>query len=93
VLAVLAAYERRHTMYFRFYSLLHQIDQGVQMNKNCKQLTDERDYLSDQITTMEAQLAVEVAKFNRIHESHISNLMKELKDFTGDDQCSIDERG
>jgi hypothetical protein len=42
---------------------------------------------------MEAQLAVEVAKFNRIHESHISNLMKELKDFTGDDQCSIDERG
>ena len=62
------------------------------MKKNCQQLTDERDYLKDEITTMELELAVEVGKFNRVHESHMSNLMRELKDFITVDQRSIDKR-
>lgn len=62
------------------------------MKKNCQQLTDERDYLKDDIATMEIQLAVEVGKFNRVHESHMSNLMIELKDFTTVNQLSIDNR-
>lgn len=79
-------------MYVRFHSLLQQIDQSVSMKKNSEQLTDERDYLKDEITKMELQLAVEVGKFNRVHESHMSNLIREIKDFTAGDLRSIDKR-
>lgn len=68
-------------MQVRFFSLLKEIDEGVIARKDVSKLTDERDYIQDEIFTMEMVLAIEVANFNLLNQDHMQTLVSNYEQF------------
>lgn len=66
-------------MKVRFFSLLKEIDEGVCMKRDVAKLTEERDYIKDEITVMELNLSIEVTNFNYLNHSHMEGLVSEYE--------------